>query len=75
MSIIDDILREVPLPKMLCIEQVFDREKLDDPAAVLRQGLSRPKIRDTVRPGMRIAVACGSRGITQIDLIAKTVVD
>lgn len=75
MSIIDDILRNVPIPKMLCIEQTFDREKLEDPAKTLLEELQRPKIREMLRPGMRIAVACGSRGITQIDLIAKTVID
>ena len=75
MSIIDDLLQDVSLPKMACIEQVFDHQKLEDVPGTLRGGLARPKIRETVRPGMRIAVACGSRGITQIDLIAKTVVD
>lgn len=75
MDIISKILQEVKLPKMLCIEQVFDRQKLEDPLGTLREGLSRPKIQNTVRPGMRIAVACGSRGITRIDEIAKTVID
>ena len=75
MSIIDNLLKDVKLPKMLCIEQVFDQQKLEAPMDTLREGLARPKIRDTVRPGMRIAVACGSRGITKIDEIAKTVVD
>ncbi|NCB62456.1 MAG: DUF2088 domain-containing protein [Clostridia bacterium] len=74
MNIIDKLLEDVAIPKMVKIEQVFDHTNLGDVVPALRAELARPKITGSVKPGMKVAVACGSRGITSIDTIAREVV-
>ena len=51
-------MRQLQLAK---IRQRFDRTRLADPIAVLREELSR--LDDQIRPDSRIAIAAGSRGI------------
>ena len=75
MGIVADILREVPLPRMARVRQNFPAEAVADVAAALRDELRRPAINGRLRPGMRIAVAVGSRGVTQIPRIVRTVVE
>ena len=54
------------------IRQRFDRSRLDDPLAALRQQLSR--LDDLVSPHGRIAIAAGSRGIDNLAAIIADLV-
>lgn len=60
------------LPKMHRVLQYFDKTQLVDVAAKVREELNKPEIRSLVKPGMRIAMGVGSRGIKNMALIAKT---
>lgn len=60
MNILDKLLEDVSLPKMVKIEQVFDHTNIGDVVPALRGELARPKIADTVKPGTKVAVACGT---------------
>lgn len=75
MDVITQLLKDIPIPPMVKVRQKFDESKLEDVAAELYQQLNRPAISQTIRPGMRIAVTCGSRGIDNIALMIKTIVD
>ncbi len=75
MDVITQLLKDVPIPRMVKIRQKFDDQKIEDVAGELYSQLSRPAIADTVRPGMRIAITCGSRGIDNIALAIKTIAD
>lgn len=66
---------EYKLPRMYTIHQHFPDEHLDDPETVLKESLSREEIRALVKPGMKVAVAVGSRGITGISQIVKITID
>ena len=71
------LLRDVPVPRMFRAEQRFPRPVIpaeDIPAAVERE-LSRPSIAGRIRKGVRIAVTAGSRGIRNVDIITRAVVD
>lgn len=72
---VNALLRDVKLPRMYAVRQVFDPARIEDPAAVLREQLARPEIRACVRPGMSVAITAGSRGIDNIALIIREVVD
>lgn len=75
MSVVNSILDPISLPRMVKVRQKFDRTVVEDiPAEVIRQ-LSRPAIADQIKPGMKIALAVGSRGISKIDIIAKAMLD
>jgi hypothetical protein len=63
MGTISDILEGTRLPRMVRVRQQFDEEKIEDVTGALMAELSRPAIMDTIRPGMSIAITCGSRGI------------
>ena len=63
------------LPKMYTVRQNFPDEHLENPEKILRESLDREEIRSLVKPGMKTAVAVGSRGITGISQIVKITVD
>lgn len=77
MGAVSELLKDIPLPKMVRIEQQFDDTCIpvaDIPAVVTAQ-LSQDKIAETIRPEMEIAITVGSRGVANIALITKTIVD
>jgi len=62
------------LPNMAKVRQVFDQPKIRDILAKIKEELEKKRLKDRVKPGQRIAVTAGSRGIANIPLILKTVV-
>ena len=75
MSVVNSILDPIPLPRMVKVRQKFDDQVVPDiPAEVVRQ-LSRPEILGQIKPGMKIALGVGSRGINQISVIVRTTLD
>lgn len=64
-----------PLPKMYRVRQQFDETHLEDIEGTVRAELNKPAIRSLVKPGMRVAVGVGSRGIQNLFLIVKTALD
>ena len=62
------------LPKMAKVRQIFDQLKIRDIPAKIKEELEKKRLKDRVKPGQRIAVTAGSRGIANIPLILKTVV-
>ena len=66
---------EIPLPRMVEVRQKFKTEKLASVTATINEEFKRPEIRAKIRPGMSIAVGCGSRGINNVAEAAKATVD
>lgn len=66
-----------PLPKMITVRQQFNEEHLEDDEVknVVRGQLKKDGIHTLVKPGMRIAVAVGSRGIRNLYAIVESVID
>ncbi|ARU63769.1 hypothetical protein CBW65_03290 [Tumebacillus avium] len=60
---------------MVQIRQRFDDRKLEDPLGVLRGELAKPGRLDSILPGQKVAVAVGSRGISGIAELTRTVVE
>ena len=76
-GVVSRLLADVPIPRMFRAEQLFPRERIapaDIPAAVAGE-LSREPFRSKIRPGMSIAITAGSRGIANVDLITRSIVD
>jgi len=61
------------LPRFFRLRQLFDAPTLADPAAATRAAFAELPATRFVRPGMRVAVAAGSRGISNYDVIVRTV--
>lgn len=71
------LLKDVPVPEMFHARQTFPREVIapkDIPAVVFRE-MAQPQFAEKIKPGMSIAVTAGSRGIRNVDIITKAVVD
>lgn len=64
-----------PLPKLYLVEQTFDRASLENLEETLKAELSKPAISEKIHPGDRVAIAVGSRGIRNLYLIVKTVIE
>ena len=64
----------IALPKMALGRQRFDDSRLDDVGQAVGEQMQRSEIRDRVRPGMKIAIGAGSRGIANIAEAVKAVV-
>lgn len=56
-----DLHFDAPFPRMLPVRQKFDAPQVRDVAEATREALE--PLRERVRPGMRVALTAGSRGI------------
>lgn len=63
------------LPHMNRVRQNFDTSAVTDVRDAVKDQIMRPEIRSKVIPGMRVAVAVGSRGIANIDTTVRSTVD
>lgn len=68
-----DLAPQAPLPRLVPVRQHYDVPSEPDVAAATRRELE--PLRARVRPGMRIAVTAGSRGIGDVALVIKTACD
>ena len=60
-----------PIPLFRFARQSFPTDRVADVAAATRAALAAPGCLDRVKPGMRIAVCVGSRGIANLPLLAR----
>ena len=63
------------LPRMVPIRIHKECPKLEDVRGAVTRALDAVTVEGLVKPGERIAVTAGSRGIYRIDVILKTVID
>lgn len=75
MSQINEILDSIQLPKIMKVKQKFNDTKLDDVQNSLYTKLLKKNIKDNIKPGMKIAITGGSRGISNYQVLMKTVVN
>jgi hypothetical protein len=74
MGIIHELLKDIPVPRMIKVQQNFDSAKLENPEKVLRERLETDKIKKNITPGMSVAIAVGSRGVDSIVEITRETV-
>ena len=75
MSVINNILKDVPIPKVVKVRQKFDANKIEDVSEYMKRELRSKGLQQKIKPGMSIAVGAGSRGIDNHKEIVKEVVD
>ncbi|WAH35765.1 nickel pincer cofactor-dependent isomerase, group 22 [Alicyclobacillus dauci] len=63
------------IPQFIKVRQVFDSTMIDDIQAKIRDEVQKKGIRVKIKPGMRIAVGVGSRGIANLGLIVRCLID
>jgi hypothetical protein len=75
MDIIKELLKDVPLPRMIKVRQTFPVTELPDIPTALRVELESSGQLNQIQPGMRIAIAAGSRGVAEIPALVRTTVE
>ena len=76
-SVVKQLCAGVTLPKMIRVRQLFDRKKIEPekiPEMIFAH-MSRPELGDYIKPGKRIAITCGSRGVANTAIITKAIGD
>ena len=77
MGVIAELLKSTPLPKMVKIKEKFDDTciPVDQIHDTVFEQLGQKKLEGMIKPGMRIAITVGSRGISNIPLIVRSIAD
>lgn len=75
MGVVSDLVKNMKIPEMMRVSQQFDDTHIEDVPGKVNEQLHLKKIRARVLPGMRIAVAAGSRGISNYGAIIRGIVD
>jgi len=67
----------VRLPEFVKVRQKFSSDCIprEEVADTLRRALSRQAIAETLQPGMRVCITCGSRGIDNYVTVIRTLAD
>ena len=75
--IVAEIVSDAYIPKMFKVRQKFRRDHInrEDIPATISGLLNDEKFASRVKPGMKIAITAGSRGIANVALITKSIVD
>lgn len=76
-GVVSKLLADVVIPKMFKAKQTFPRPCInpsDIPSAVAAE-MSKERVAHLIKPGMNIAITAGSRGIANVDIITKAIVD
>lgn len=74
-NVVTKLAASTVLPKMVKVRQLLDHSHID-PADI--PGLVRKELepmRARIRPGMSVAITCGSRGVCNIAIITRAIVD
>jgi hypothetical protein len=69
------VFRVSDFPRMCRVRQTFDAPRIGDVAAAARAAMESLSLSDRIRPGQTVAVTAGSRGIANIDVITRAIVD
>lgn len=74
MPILLEEQRNYPLPQMHKVRQSFPRPRLEDIEACVEHEITKEEISGKIKPGAKVAVAVGSRGIKNLEKIVKEVI-
>lgn len=75
MAIIQSLLQGIPLPRMVKVRQKFDAPAVDNVEQTLRNEIAKEAVAKKIQPGMRIAVAVGSRGLADLPVLVRVTVE
>lgn len=76
-GVVSKLLENVEIPKMFHARQNFEKDRIakEDLEKVIWAEMSKEKFSSKIKPDMEIAITAGSRGIANVDIITKAVVD
>lgn len=75
MGVVNDLIKDMPLPRMARVRQHLHAPCVADVEGAVRRVLRDSGVLAGIKRGMRLAVTAGSRGIANIALITATLID
>lgn len=72
-----NLVKDVMVPRMFRVRQIFPRNKIEPEEIpdIIKKLLSEEKFSSQIKPGMKIAITAGSRGIANNALTTKCIAD
>ena len=72
-----NLVKDVTVPRMFRVRQIFPRNKIEPEEIpdIIKKLLSEEKFSSQIKPGMKIAITAGSRGISNNALTTKCIAD
>jgi hypothetical protein len=76
-DVLEQLIQDFKIPKMAKVRQHFPRPRIEkeDIPAVIREELQKDGTLNRIKKGDKVAITAGSRGIANIALILKEIVD
>ncbi|QIZ67979.1 lactate racemase domain-containing protein [Geobacillus subterraneus] len=74
MKIINEMLKNIPIPKMVKVRQNFYAPEIPDVPEAVHQSINQAGVLGRISPGDQVAIAVGSRGIADIAMVVREVV-
>ncbi len=74
LDIFEELTQGYVIPKMAKVRQIFPRPIIEDVPGAVREALKKQGVLDRVKPGDRVAITAGSRGIANIAAIIRETV-
>jgi hypothetical protein len=74
MEKIEDLLKDIPIPRMIKVRQNFKAPEIKDTAAAVRHAIFEADVLSRIKEGDRVAIAVGSRGVADIPIIVRETV-
>jgi hypothetical protein len=75
MKIMQELLRDVPVPRLVRVRQNFYAPEIADVAAEVHTAIQTAGVLSRIAKGDRVAIAVGSRGVADIPILVKQVVN
>ncbi len=74
MSVIDDLLDPIPIPRVIKISQQFENPEVEDIRSAVTDGFTSTRVLEGLESGSAVAITAGSRGITELPEVLGAVV-
>jgi hypothetical protein len=75
MNIIDELLQDIPLPQMVKVQQKFHAPEIHNVVGAVHQAIKDAGVLSRISKGDRVAIAVGSRGVADIPILAREVIN
>ena len=75
--VVAELVKDTCVPKMFRVKQVFPRPQIEkeEIPGLIENLLSQEKFASRIKPGMRIAITAGSRGVANVALTTRCIAD
>jgi len=74
MKIVEQLLEDIRVPRMIKVHQKFHAPELDDVVSAVHQTIKEENVLSRIMKGDRVAIAVGSRGVADIPILVREVV-